>query len=109
MMHSRSHSRSLPDHLCATNCRCPHPRLSSPLRSPRYATGPVEIQFAGIWQRSDPPTVCYEFNQRRRQTHLSPDIHPIIHASLPPLQLRHTFVVADATKPDCPLVYASEG
>lgn len=23
--------------------------------------------------------------------------------------LRHTFVVADATLPDCPLVYASEG
>ena len=24
-------------------------------------------------------------------------------------QLRHTFVVADATLPDCPLIYASEG
>lgn len=23
--------------------------------------------------------------------------------------LRHTFVVADATLPDCPLIYASEG
>jgi len=23
--------------------------------------------------------------------------------------MRHTFVVADATLPDCPLVYASEG
>lgn len=24
-------------------------------------------------------------------------------------ELRHTFVVADATLPDCPLIYASEG
>ena len=77
MMHSRSHSRSMPDHLCATNCRCPHPRLSSPLRSPRYATGPFKIQFAGIWQPSDPPTHGAMNStsgmaaawQRRRQTH----------------------------------------
>jgi hypothetical protein len=80
MVHSRSHSRSMPVHLCATTCRCPHPRPNSPLRSPRYTTGPVELQFAGIWQPSNPPTGWSEFNQRhrgrrRRQQHCPPTSH----------------------------------
>lgn len=36
-----------------------------------------------------------------------PTVAPQLTSAL--AELRHTFVVADATLPDCPLIYASEG
>ena len=51
-----------------------------------------------------------------RSTALSYGFGPLLQVPAPAAQLtkvlaglRHTFVVADATLPDCPLVYASEG
>ena len=58
-----------------------------------------------------PPPASARVQPLRRARAPNPPQVPPAQASLTSAlaKLRHTFVVADATLPDCPLIYASEG